>query len=119
MSTNPQAGNGDLKTAVSNALKLLSAGENALAREQADEILRLYPDEINSLYIVAAVMRSEGDISGAITCLEGLIQRAPDYALAQQELGFSYAAQGRLYPAIAALQKAVEIQPSIPAAWKR
>ena len=92
MITNSEAGSGDLKTAVKNALKLLVEGETDLARAQADEILRHYPDEINSQYIVAAALRAQGNLEAAQQCLQGLVQRAPDFALAQQELGFCYAA---------------------------
>jgi len=118
MSTNTEPGIGDLKTAIKNALKLLVEGETDLARSQADEILRHYPDEVNSQYIVAAALRAEGNLEAALQCLQGLVQRAPDFALAQQELGFCYAATGQLYAAIEALQKAVGTQPKLPAAWR-
>ena len=118
MSVEPEPQTGDLKTAIKNALELLARGEAEQAREQADEILRHFPDEINSQYIVAAALRAEGDNEAALQCLQGLVQRAPDYALAQQELGFCYAATGQLYAAIEALQKAVGIQAKLPAAWR-
>jgi len=118
MSATPQPNTGDLKTAIENALQLLSKGEPELAREQADAILRQFPDEINSQYIVAAALRAEGNLEAALQCMQGLTQRVPDFALAQQELGFCYAAAGQLYAAIEALQKAVKIQPKLPAAWK-
>ena len=118
MSANPEPGTGDVKTAIKNALKLLAEGSSKLAREQADEILRHYPDEINSLYVVAATLRAEGKLEAALQCSQGLVQRAPDFALAQQELGFCYAAAGDLYAAIEALQAAVGIQPKLPASWR-
>jgi len=118
MSANPEPGTGDLKTAIKNALELLSKGEAELARAQADEILLHYPDEINSQYIVAAALRAEGNLEAALQCVQGLVQRVPDFALAQQELGFCYAAAGHLYAAIEALQKAVAIQARLPAAWR-
>jgi predicted Zn-dependent protease len=118
MSSELQSGTGDLRTAVSNALNLLAQGNVDLARAQAEEILSQFPDEINSQYVVAAALRAEGSVEEARQCLEGLVQRAPEYALAQQELGFCNAATGRLIPAIVALQKAVAVQPRLPAAWR-
>jgi len=118
MSTNIRANTGDIKTAIKHAMDLLSSGEPRLAREQAEEILQHYPTEVNSQFVVAAAMRARGQTSEALSCLEGLIQRAPDFALAQQELGFTYADKGHLLAAIKALQRAVAIEPKLPASWK-
>lgn len=99
-------------------MKLLSMGESRLAREQAQEILQRYPDEINSQFVIAAAMRAEGEQAKARQRLEKLVERAPDYALAQQELGFAYAEAGQVVAGIAALQRAVGIEPGLPASWK-
>ena len=115
MSTSPWVTSQDLKTSVSHAMKLLSAGESRLARQKAEEILRQYPREINALFVVASAIRSEGENLEAAARLKALIKRAPDFALAQQELGFAYSASGKLFPAIAALQHAVKIQPKLSA----
>ena len=118
MSATPNEKSGDVKTAVQHAMGLLSKGESRLAREQAEEILRHYPDEINSLFVVAAAVRAEGDKAEALQRLEKLVQRAPDFALAQQELGFAHAEAGQVLAAIEALQRAVSIEPKLPASWK-
>ena len=118
MSARPSVKPGDIKTAIQNAMGLLSKGESRLAREQAQEILRRYPNEINSLFVVAAAMRAEGEKEKALKRLEALVKRAPDFALAQQELGFAYAESGQVVPAIEALQRAVGIEPRLPASWK-
>ena len=108
---------GDLKTAVRQALSLLSRGQPQLASEQAEEILRRYPAEPNSLFVVAAALRARGDPQ-ALDRLEALVRQAPDFALAQQELGFALADAGDSPGAIEALQKAVAIQPGLPGSWK-
>ena len=118
MSATPNVNSGDIKTAVQHAMGLLSKGESRLAREQAQEILRHHPDEINSLFVVAAAVRADGDSAEAQQSLEKLVQRAPDFALAQQELGFAYAEAGEVLAAIEALQRAVAIEPKLPASWK-
>jgi predicted Zn-dependent protease len=118
MSTSPWATSPELKSAVSDAMKSLSNGRAREARRLAEEILRRFPREINAMFVVAAAIRSSGDHSEAALRLEALIKRAPDFALAQQELGFAYSSLGKLYLAIAALQRAVAIQPKLPAAWK-
>ncbi len=118
MSATHNVNTGDIKTAIQHAMGLLSKGESQLAREQAQEILRHHPDEINSLFVVAAAVRVDGDKAEALQRLEKLIQRAPDFALAQQELGFAYAEAGQVLAAIEALQRAVAIEPKLPASWK-
>jgi len=99
-------------------MKLLRLGEHREARRQAEETLRQYPRDINSMFVVAAAIRAEGDSAEAANRLQALIRRAPDFALAHQELGFAHSEAGRLFPAIAALQRAVALQPKLPASWK-
>ncbi len=118
MTAESEARTGDLKTAVKHAMELLSAGESGLAKEQAEEILRRFPDETNSLFVVAAAVRAQGHKEDALQRLQALVERAPDFALAQQELGFAYAATGKLMSAINVLQSAVAIEPKLPASWK-
>jgi tetratricopeptide (TPR) repeat protein len=102
MSTEGQTGN--LQTAVDQAMKLLGADQPERAREQANNILQHYPQEANSQL--------------AIDSLQALLHRAPDFALAQQELGFAYADVGEPELAIQTLRKALAIEPKLPACWK-
>jgi len=118
MSAKPKLTTGDLQTVVKRAMDLLSQGQSGLAREQAEAILRNYPDEVNSLFVVAVAMRDQGDNNTALKRLHALLKRAPDFALAQQELGFAYAEAGKLTAAITALKRAVAIEPKLPASWK-
>ena len=118
MSAKPDTSTGDIKTAVNHAMVLLSKGQSQLAREQAEEILQHYPDEINSLLVVAVAIRDQGDNAEALKRLQTLVKRVPDFALAKQELGFTYAETGQILPAIEALQGAVAIESKLPASWK-
>ncbi len=118
MSVHLENNTGDLKTAVKQAMKLLATGESQLAREQADEILRHYPDEVNSQLVVAATLRAAGDNAAGLQRLQTLVKRVPDFALAQQELGFAYAEAGQALKAIETLKNAVAIEPKLPGCWK-
>jgi tetratricopeptide (TPR) repeat protein len=118
MSTTPQLNTGNLESAIKHAMHLLSLGQFGLAREKAEAILRTYPNEVNCLLVVAVVMREQGDNETALKRLLTLLKRAPEFALAQQELGFAYAEAGRLTEAITALKRAVAIEPKMPASWK-
>ncbi|MCH7636900.1 MAG: sulfotransferase [Proteobacteria bacterium] len=117
MTTQAEISTGNLKTAIKHAMELLSAGESGLAREQAEEILRQFPDEMNSQFVVAAAIRAQGHEEESLQRLKTLTEKAPDFALAQQELGFAYAATGKLMAGIQAFQAAVKIQPKLPASW--
>jgi tetratricopeptide (TPR) repeat protein len=114
MSAKPELTAADLQTSVRRAMDLLSRGQSGLARTQAEAILRHYPDEVNSLFVVAVAIRDQGDNEKALKRLQSLIRRAPDFVLAQQELGFAYAEAGRLPEAITALKRAVAIEPKLP-----
>ena len=118
MSKSTWASAPDLKNKISHAMKLLSLGEPRQARTQAEEILRHFPRDINSMFVVASAIRAEGENEEAIIRLKALTKRAPDFALAHQELGFANSAAGKLIPAIAALQRAIAIEPKLPASWK-
>jgi tetratricopeptide (TPR) repeat protein len=118
MSATPQLNTGNLESAIKHAMHLLSLGQSGLAREKAEAILRTYPNEVNCLLVVAAAMREQGDNETALKRLQALLKRAPDFALAQQELGFAYAEAGRLTDAITALKRVVAIEPKMPASWK-
>ncbi len=118
MSAEADEHTGDLKTAITNAMILLQKGDFADAKEQAEEILNYYPGEINSQYVLAAVLRAVGDNKNSRQHLQDIVKRAPDFALAQQELGFVHAEMGEILPAIAAVQSAVRIEPKLPASWK-
>jgi tetratricopeptide (TPR) repeat protein len=119
MTTQTDSDTGDLKVAVTHALQLLGAGESGLAKEQAEEILRVYPDEVNSQFVVAAALRAQGHKDDSLRRLQALVKIAPDFALAQQELGFALTADGKLMPAIEALQAAVNLEPNLPASWNQ
>ncbi len=117
MTTQAETSTGNLKTAIRHAMELLSAGESGLAREQAEEILRQFPDEMTSKFVVAAAIRAQGHEEESLQRLKTLTEKAPDFALAHQELGFAYAATGKLMAGIQAFQAAVKIQPKLPASW--
>ena len=82
MSVESQAQTGNLKTAVEHAMGLLAKGQSEQAKEQADEILRHYPDEVNSLLVVSAAIRAQGNNEEALERLWALVGRVPDFALA-------------------------------------
>ena len=118
MTSQPDSSTGDLQVAVRHAMKLLSAGKTALAVAQAREVLRVYPQEINSQFVLASGLRATGEPRLALQALQDIVNRAPDFALAQQELGFAWSDAGSVQEAIAALRRAVALEPGMAASWQ-
>lgn len=55
---------------------------------------------------------ARGDLRGAVTRYEALVAEAPDFALAFQGLAEVYSRLGQLDNAIAAIRRAIELEPA-------
>jgi tetratricopeptide (TPR) repeat protein len=118
MTAEPRNIDQSIIAAVDNAIKLLAVGRTDQAHQQATEILKQYPDDINAQFVIAAVMRSRGELSTAAEQLNRLISKAPDYAMAWQELGFVQADMGATAAAVDALKRALAINKGLYASWQ-
>jgi tetratricopeptide (TPR) repeat protein len=108
---------GSLELALAHAAQLLEA-QPALAAEQAREILRVVPKQPNALLILGAALRQTGAASQAVEHLDLLCHGQPTWAPAQHEYGLALARAGRGDEALAALRRAVGLDPSLPRAWR-
>jgi tetratricopeptide (TPR) repeat protein len=108
---------GDLATAYKNAVDLLSK-DPALAQEQANEILKIYPDEQKAIRILAFAQRLQGRPLNALKLLQPLLplqSESPDFL---HEIAQCYGALGRGEEAIEALRRAVAIDPKHAPSWQ-
>ncbi|WP_339669578.1 sulfotransferase [Dasania marina] len=119
MSIEPDFITNDSELAVQQAMNLLRMGKIQLARKQAEAVLQETPEEIDCQLIIAAANRAQGDCVQAIQGLKDLLFKAPNFALAQQELGFAYADAGQVIAGIKALQRAVKINPKLATSWQK
>jgi tetratricopeptide (TPR) repeat protein len=117
MATENQIPTADLNTVVTHAAKLLRQ-DPGLAREQAEEILRVYPDLPPALQILGASYRLQGDPERALLILRPLAGRITDSADLLHELGLALGATGRGDEAIEALRGAVKLNPRHSGAWR-
>ncbi len=117
MSTRREAVTTDLQAALKHAAALMRSSP-AMAEEQTREILNAFPGEINALQLLGAALRAQGHHDEALTILSGVVKRAPDFALAQQEFGLTLLALGDGKKAERALVTAVKIEPKLVVAWK-
>jgi tetratricopeptide (TPR) repeat protein len=117
MADNPQSERADLQTALNHAEGLL-AQDPRLARQQAEEILKVHPDSEPAKRIMASAFRRQGDAAASLAVLEPLARRNADSPSFLFEYGRSLGAVGRGAEAIAALRKALHLDPGHAAAWR-
>jgi predicted Zn-dependent protease len=98
------------------AAALLDSDPPAAAREAA-QILKEYPGHPAATLLLGTARRSCGDAAAAAAPLEELAATQPESALIQLELGRTLAAQGSDEQALAALTRAVELEPNLAQAW--
>ncbi len=108
---------GTLEVALAHAARLL--GEDPLlAAEQATEILKAIPGQRNAALLLGIARRTAGDLQGAYSALEPLVQAHPRWAPAHCELGLTLGALGRGEQAVTSLRQAVELSPGLADAWR-
>jgi tetratricopeptide (TPR) repeat protein len=117
MPTPVQAQTDDPAIALRHASSLLGS-DPALAEQQALEILKPFPNEVNALMILGTARRLQRKFDTALRALRMALKRAPDFAMVHQEIGLTLMATDRPDAAVRALRKAVELQPKMPVAWK-
>jgi len=105
-----------LQPALEEVRRLL-VSDAALAGEKATRILATVPGHPGATLLLGIARRLAGDAAGSIEALEPLARSESDWALVHYELGRGYAAAGRAEQAVAALRRAVELQPAQPGAW--
>jgi Flp pilus assembly protein TadD len=106
-----------LATALAHAARLLGPSPD-LAEAQSREILKVAPDQPEARLLLAAALRRQGSAASALEILQALARAHPAAAPVQVELGLVHAALGRGPDAIAALRRAVGIDPSHAQAWR-
>ncbi|MBS0382089.1 MAG: tetratricopeptide repeat protein, partial [Proteobacteria bacterium] len=110
-------GTGSLSEALAHAQRLLES-DPALAAEQLHEVLRVVPGHPPALRLLATARSQQGDLAGALVLLEPLARDFPKHAGIRFELGQVLHRAGRDHEAVAALQRAVKIEPDLPQAWR-
>ncbi len=105
-----------LDVALDHASRLLGS-DPALAGRQAEEILRVVDGHPAAQLILAASLRLTGRPAEALALLETLVQAQPQAPLVHYEHGLVLGRLGRGEAAVAALRRAVALQPTLARAW--
>lgn len=108
---------GSLKTALNHAAHLLEKNP-AMAAEQAREILKVLPDTIGAVHILAAAYRAMGQANEALELLLPLSKKMRETPRVLHELGMTYGALGQGEEAMRCLKEALAIDPKFAEAWR-
>ncbi|MBV9570578.1 MAG: sulfotransferase [Alphaproteobacteria bacterium] len=84
---------------------------------QLEYLLQTDPNNPDYLRLKATAQLMQGDYDGAIVCLEQLVKKAPLLASAWADFGHALRTVGRREEAIAALRRAISLQPGLGGAW--
>jgi predicted Zn-dependent protease len=103
--------------AIAHARRLLERNPE-LAAEQAREVLNVDPANPSARLILGAAQRRSGRARKALDVLEPLGREMPHAAPVHLELGVARAEAGLLSDAVAALRRAVQLQPTSPDGWR-
>jgi len=117
MSMATRTDNGDLQTALGNAADLL-AHDPWLAEEQANEILKVYPNTVEAKRILASAFRLQKMPQKGLDVLKPLLAGYTDSPGFLHEIALCLGGVGRGDDAIKALRRAVKIEPKHKAAWQ-
>ncbi len=108
---------GSLALALDHARRLLDT-KPILAEQQANEILRVLPENPEAALILGIAKRRMGDLDAARSAFEILISAKPHWPTAHYELGLTFAARGLSADARRALTRATELNPQMSDAWR-
>ncbi len=96
---------------------LVSERQFTEALQAADVLQATVPENRDVLYLRALTQRRLGDIPAALATLAAFEQHHPRFSRLYQERGHCYVALKQAPEAIAAFERAVQINPALPASW--
>ncbi len=108
---------GTLATALAHAESLLATAP-ALAAEQAAEILAVVPEQPAARLLLASARRRLGEAPEALGLLDTLAAAHPGHSMVHYERGLALGALRRGDEAVAALRRALELNPGLGDAWR-
>ena len=96
----------------------ISGGDFAAALSELGYMLAQYPRDTEALYLQAVTQRYSGDLQGALATLETLKTSAPSYSRAHQEEGHVQRELKAFDAALAAYNRALQLNPALQASLK-
>ena len=109
---------GSYKAAFAQVQEMIQARQFETSLSQIKAILEVFPKDAKVNFLKASVFRNLGRHTEALALLLKLSKATDGGGLVHQELGFTYFALQRIDQAVAALRKAVEINPKLTRTWQ-
>jgi tetratricopeptide (TPR) repeat protein len=106
-----------LETEIARIRDLLERRQWQDAAAAAQALLPAHPTHRDLLYVLAVAQRYSGEITQALATLARLEAFHPRYPRLFQERGHCHVAQRDAARAIAAFERAVQMNPALPASW--
>jgi len=103
---------------VGQVRKLLAHGQFGQALAACEALAAENPQSRDGLYLLAVTQRLTGRVPDALATLSRLEQRHPRFSRLFQERGHCYVAQRSAREAIEAFERAVRLNPALPASWR-
>jgi tetratricopeptide (TPR) repeat protein len=116
--TQPQPSGSPIEAEVRRIEGVLRQGQLANALAAAQTLLAKVPENRDVLYLVAVAQRYLGRVADALRTLERFETLHPEYGRLFQERGHCYRDVGEPNAAIAAYQRAVDLNPALLASWQ-
>ena len=115
--TSPPGASGAVESEVQRIRALLKQRHFAQAVDAAAALRREYPENRDVLYLLALGQRHAQRTADALDTLRALERYHPGMSLLYQERGHCYVVQKDARRAIEAYERAVQINPALPATW--
>lgn len=104
------------------ARRLVQSHEFAQAESLLLQALAANEDEhgeADALYTLAVARRYAGKLKASLEAIEQLLEKRPDYGRAWQERGHGLLTQGQAAAARESFERAVRLNPALPASWNK
>jgi len=105
------------KAAFNEAIRLIDAGDLAVAEARCRAALSKYPGDINMQALLGALLVKMDRRDEAEQLLREVIAAAPSFAKPHEDLGFLLLQAGRPADALPVLERATRLDPSLERAW--
>ena len=97
---------------------LISKGHLSQASDHLEHLLAKNPGHIEGVYCLAVCQRKQRKHGQAMENIDQILLEVPDHGRAHQEQGYIHKALGNTAKAIAAFEKAVDLNPALFGSWR-
>jgi len=96
---------------IATLMNLYHSGQMAEAEQACRELLNTYPQTLNAINLLGAILQGQGKLQEAVQAYNKAIQLNPDYAEVHSNLGNTLQKLGRSKDAEASYRKAIALKP--------